>query len=163
VIAAILLLGVCATPLTFDSLGPPCSDPLVECRCSECFTWDDSPRATRYEIERTTVSTGTVFQVGTLYYQPSYFDDEYQEMVPEVRPQTVWCGAKDAQFPHEGTHYRYRVKACNSFGCSVPSAQVDYVAAPYSCMDNGVEKQCYAGDPLIPGRVNNKRIEAPIE
>jgi hypothetical protein len=149
ILSAVLLFGVCLTPLTFDNLGPPCGDPMVECRCSECFVWDDSPRATRFEVERTTVSTGTVYTVGVLNYQAAYMDDEVGQMIPEERPETVWCAPKDDPFPHEGVHYRYRIRACNEYGCADPSPQIDYVAAPYACWEGGVEKPCYVADPLV--------------
>lgn len=134
-----LLLAACLSMPLFDMSGPPCADETVACRCSECIAWDATHNATRYEVERETVSSGTKYAVGTVAQR--VVDEAGTVELPEL-----WCAAWDNPFPREDVLYRYRVRACNDAGCSDWSAAVQYRAAAYACFDGGVEVQCYVGD-----------------
>jgi hypothetical protein len=126
-----LLLAACLLPPLFDMSGPPCADPLIECGCSECMTWDETPTATRYEIIRTDPG-GLEAIVGTSSIYGGYADDDGAFW--PLNPQELWCFAKDSSLPAEGMTYRYKVRACNATAvpqCGPSSAQVTYVAAPY--------------------------------
>ena len=140
----ILLAAVCAAPPLFAMTGPVCSpaNQAVECRCSECMTWDAVPGATRYEVVRETISNGAVYGVGAVYSR--FVDDEGTLGLP-----TQWCAAMDSSFPHAGTAYRYQVRACNAVGCGAWSGAVVYVGAVYACFTGGREVQCYVADPVV--------------
>ncbi len=145
-----LLLAVCVAPLNFPGEfdGPVCTPTAQEeaCRCSECITWDAVANASRYEITRRTVSTGFEIHAGTV--EASRWTDD--DGVEHGYLPTQWCFAKDASFPRDDVLYEYRVRACNSTGCSDEwSNPVRYRAAPYACFDNGREVQCYPGDPVV--------------
>jgi hypothetical protein len=139
-----LLIAACLLPPLFAMTGPVCSPArqAVECGCSECMTWDETPGATRYEVTRETLSTGAVYGVGAVYSR--FVDDIGTLGLP-----TLWCAAWDSSFPHEGTPYRYQVRACNSVGCGGWSGAVVYVGAVYSCFTGGREVQCYVSDEVV--------------
>jgi len=119
----------------------------VQCGCSECLFWDPEPLASWYEVNRETVSSGTMVQVGSV--QPRVVDEAGATVLP-----TTWCPPWDVPFPREGTAYRYRLRACNRNGTTGEpqcgpwtEPGVVYVAAPYWC-GSIAESQCYVGDPV---------------
>lgn len=63
---------------------------------------------------------------------------------------TTWCVPWDNPFPAIGVSYDYTVRSCTD-GPSGPvcssqlSNPVGYVAAPYMCLDNGIEVACRQG------------------
>lgn len=152
---AAFLLAACLESVYYPSTldGPVCSvaRERVECGCSECMTWDAVENVTVdfYEIERETVSTGNRVIVGT--NERTYGDDGEEKRLVSFLS-TTWCYSNDTPFPREGTLYSYRVRACLIGGnCGDWSNVVDYTAAPYACYPDGVERQCYPGDPLLTG------------
>jgi hypothetical protein len=124
--------GTCPWMPSFDGGGVVCTPAhqLVECRCSECFTWDDPsvPEAVArwFNIWRRDPG-GAQGIVGTLSEEPNDDPD-----LPPNPPRRVWCFAKDSTMPREGQPYWYMVEACNSIGCADLSAAIEYVAAPYA-------------------------------
>ena len=137
----LLAVGICLSPPLFDMTGPVCADGTIECGCSECLTWDASPDATRYEVVRETMSSGVVHPVGTIFTKLN--EDGTTSLA------TVWCFAWDSSFPHDGTLYRYQVRACNSLGCGPLPDGLLYRGAPYTCFVDGREVACYVGDALV--------------
>jgi len=135
------LAGLCLTPPLYATDGPPCALETAECRCSECLTWDAATGATRYEVVRETISTGAVYTVGAVY---SHLDEDGTLALP-----TLWCVADDSSFPHDGTLYRYQVRACNASSCSAWSNGVQYRGSPYACFVGGREVACYLGDSVV--------------
>jgi hypothetical protein len=133
-LAALLLAGVCASIPLFDASGPPCADETLECRCTECMSWDpvvgDATHGapTRYEILRTDPDL-TSRTVGMLNQIAGEDDNGNPVWFPPV---TTWCFARDSAMPREGQTYRYQVRACNASGCSAWTNQITYVAAPYA-------------------------------
>lgn len=138
--SVLLAAGVCLSSPLYATDGPPCGDETAECRCSECMDWDATSTATRYEISRETLSTHTVYAVGTVVPQ---LDADGASQLP-----TTWCFAHDSVFPHDGTLYRYQTRACNAVGCGGWSVGVQYRGAPYACFEGGREVVCYIGDTL---------------
>jgi hypothetical protein len=159
-----VLLAACLSSPFFppDFTGPVCSPErqVLECECSECFTWDPVADVDLYEIRRTTDSTGASYSVGDVIGEWVDVEDIQSWRLP-----TQWCVARDVPFPRSTTLYRYEVRACVvaevSGTCgTVPIAigerccstswsnSVSYRGAPYTCYDNGVEVQCYTGDAL---------------
>ena len=149
-------LGIMARPLRaqtcgaaplFDLSGPNCSASRqgMECSCSECLEWDAAAGATWYEIRRCDRSGANCTIVG---------DTRWRNHA-EIRP-TVWCAAWDAPFPAAGASYDYTVRSCAD-GASGPvcagqlSNPVGYVAAPYMCVENGLETECRTSTPPPPG------------
>ena len=130
-LASILLAGTCAWMPDFSDDGPTCSaaNEDVECRCSECFTWDASSSSdlARYDIQR--ISEDGTTSVWSLYGQ-SYYEDGQSH---DIAAPTVYCPAKhDGRMPLEGRLYRFRVRACDTTGnCSDWSEEHHYRAAPY--------------------------------
>ena len=119
------LKAACLQPVNFDSSGPPCADYTVECRCTECMTWDDEPDMVGfYEIWRRNPD-GTQQVVGLLF-------DGVDDDGNHLQPPRWWCFAKDVHIPREGQSYFYSVKACIGDACSAPSPEIEYVAAPYA-------------------------------
>jgi hypothetical protein len=145
-LAALLLASCLSMPLFGELDGPPCGDETEECRCTECFGWEPSERATYYMVTRLTPSTGSAVLVGTLTEQLGV-DEETGEPW-RIPPATVWCPARDNPFPREGTLYEYTVHACNAAGCVPSTNSVRYRAAPYACYEGGREVACYVGDPV---------------
>jgi hypothetical protein len=159
-LAALILAGVCLSPPLFDGSGPPCTTDrqLVECGCSECFSWDPvladpvagTPAADWYVVYRFD-PTGAVQLVGTTRTRnrPAWVDDSGNPH-PVVRI-TQWCPAWDSSFPHEGVTYTYQLSACVvGARCSATGpAFVSYVGAPYRCFAGGLETPCYPGAPLL--------------
>ena len=138
-----LAAGLCATPPLYATDGPPCSDEAAECRCSECLTWDAYPGAIRYEVVRETLSTHAVYTVGKIHLR--FIDEEGTTELP-----TTWCVARDSSFPHDGTLYRYQVRACTvDQMCSGWSNAIQYRGAPYACFVGGREVACYVGDSVV--------------
>jgi hypothetical protein len=134
VITALLLAGVCASPLLWDDSGPPCADEAAECRCTECLRWDpvvgDATHSapTRYEILRIDPDTSSSI-VGTV---DRIAGDDDNGGIVWFPPATRWCPARDWFMPREGRTYTYMVRACNDVGCSAWSNSVLYTAAPYA-------------------------------
>jgi len=128
VTAALLIAGLCLSPPLFDMSGPACTDPTIECGCSECMAWDPTPNADRYDVIRTDPG-GAEWIVGTSAIHGGYTADDGTVWPPD--PQELWCFAKDASLPVEGQLYLYKVRACNVYGCGPASVQVPYMAAPY--------------------------------
>ena len=141
-ISLLLTAAICTSPPMFAMDGPPCADETVSCRCSECFAWDASDRATRYEIVRETMSTHAVYATGTVLSR--FVDDE-----GTLELATTWCAADDVPFPRAGVLYRYQVRACNATGCAGLSNAVLYRGAPYACFADGREVACYVGDVVV--------------
>jgi hypothetical protein len=123
------VLAVCLLGPAFVELGPaPCD--ASPCRCSD-VDWDESPGATSYDVERETISTGYRIAAGSV--------------VDGLR----WSTFRDLSAPHEGTPYRYRVRACDGSLCSTWSAWVENQGFPFACFDvGGAEIACYVGAPL---------------
>ena len=140
-LCAIAHAGTCPDPPTFGDAPYVCSALRqgIECGCSECLHWDPLPGASRYEVVRTTVSTGAVYIVGVIY--ASLQEDG------SVNLPTQWCVAMDSSFPHEGTAYRYVVRGCSHVGCGGASGSISYTGAPYACISGGREVQCYIASP----------------
>jgi len=135
-IAAFVLAGVCAMIPHFGALGDPACTVArqdVECGCSECMTWD-APVETYpkqngwFDIERTNPD-GSFAIVGGTWRLDWLDEDGYPRSDP---PATVWCFARDVPMPLEGRLYGYRVRTCNTHGCSPYDLTVEYVAAPYA-------------------------------
>jgi hypothetical protein len=86
-----------------------------------------------YLIERQTVSSGTVYQVGTIT-EPS------------------WNTAGDDPVPRADVAYRYRVSAYAVIGGEAvtcgPTPWTDACGPPMCCFEGGVEVQCYTGASL---------------
>ena len=134
-IAELLIAGVCAAPPLFDMSGPVCVDPTIECGCSECMRWDETPNAGRYEILRHNPE-GTTQNVGTSSVYGGFVDDD-GNAIP-IDPQELWCFAKDNTLPVEGLLYSYEVRACSAAwtpACGPWSGNLSqsmlYRAAPY--------------------------------
>jgi hypothetical protein len=135
-VLAIALAGVCAFMPSFAP-GAVCTsaNEAVECRCSECISWDAGipdvthAAATSYEIHR--LDPDGTLHVQTITRTPSY--DDAGNLAGYDPPRTTWCPAKhDESMPLEGRTYRYTVRACAGGVCEVPSAEHVYVAAPYA-------------------------------
>lgn len=100
----------------------------VECRCSECFTWDAVPWALRYQVRRRSPS-GTYWTV-TVKGRPYENEDGTTVVYP---PPTIYCPAKhDEDMPVEGTTYAYQVAWCDAQKCSPWTYDLAYTAAPYA-------------------------------
>jgi hypothetical protein len=144
----------CGKPPLFDMGGPACSASRqgMECTCSECLTWDPAAGSAWYEVQRCDHSGQNCAIVGNTKWrnQPAYVDDDgipHAEILP-----TLWCVAWDDAFPAAGKSYDYTVRGCAN-GASGPvcslrfSNAVNYVAAPYMCLDNGHEVACSTSAP----------------
>lgn len=138
-LAGLLLAAVCLEAPSFDLEGPACERATVACGCSEGITWDAVPEADRYEIQRETVSTGNLVDVGAV---PARIPSEEGD----VEGPRLWWFARDSAMPRAGTLYRYRVRACNAAGCGVWNDPVEYRGADYACFEGGREVACYVGD-----------------
>ncbi len=129
---------VCGDPPLFDTAGPNCisSRQGLECGCSECLEWDPAVGAKWYEVRRCDPSGANCVIVG---------DTRWKNRPDSTS--TRWCVAWDSPFPAPGAAYAYTVRACAD-GSSGPlcaanlSNSVGYVAAPYMCIDHGLEVQC---------------------
>jgi hypothetical protein len=132
---AALFLAACLSPPLFEMDGPVCSPARqdLECVCSECFSWDPVPNATRYDIYRLN-QDGTFGWIGVITERPGYTDDD-GNAIPAYFP-PLWCVAKDARTPIEGRRYVYTVLPCNAVGCAAASPSVVYRGAPYQCYDH---------------------------
>ena len=157
---AVFALGAPAVPLRaqscgaaplFDLSGPGCSAGRqgLECTCSECLVWDAAAGATWYEVRRCDASGANCTIVGdTRWRNHAGFTTAEGGVQPAIRP-TVWCAAWDGPFPVLGASYDYSVRSCTD-GASGPvcngqfSNAVGYLAAPYMCIDNGLEVACKA-------------------
>jgi hypothetical protein len=138
-LAGLILAAVCLEAPTFDLEGPVCDRPAVACGCSEGMTWDAVPGAERYELQRETVSTGSLVDVGAV---PARIPAEEGEV---DGPRFWWFG-RDSVMPRAGTLYRYRIRACNAAGCGPWNDPVEYRGADYACYQDGREVACYVGD-----------------
>ena len=133
----------CTTPPLFDLSGPSCttSRQATQCGCSECIAWDAVAGATWYDIRRCDQAGANCTIVG---------DTRWRNR-GTVRP-TLWCAPWDKPFPLLRASYQYSVRACvdGPVGpvCSLHfSSPVGYVAAPYMCIENGVEVACSTSTP----------------
>jgi len=143
----------CDAPPLFSPGGPLCSASRqdTECGCSECLTWDAAAGATWYEIRRCDRSGGDCTFVGDTRWKNRAAFTDSGGFHAAVRP-TLWCVAWDAPFPLLSVAYDYKVRACTdgpggpvcSAGYSNP---VGYVAAPYMCIEQGLEVPCRATIP----------------
>ena len=131
---ALLLLGVCAEMPLFDGTGPVCpiAAQSIECRCTECMEWDAPVESTTgvvnwYDIERTNPDGSFGIVGGT--WRTDWLEDDFPMTLP---PATHWCFARDSSMPVEGVLYGYRVRACNTVGCSSYDTVVEYRTAPYA-------------------------------
>jgi hypothetical protein len=148
----------CDAPPLFDLNGPACSSARqdTECGCSECFAWTAAPRASWYEIRRCDRSGANCTIVGdTRFLNHAAFTDGAGVVHPAIQP-TVWCAPWDNPFPKPREGYDYTVRACAAGAsgtvCSAASTtSIRYVAAPYLCLDNGIEIPCRASGPPPPG------------
>lgn len=141
----LIVLSVClSAPLYGEMDGPDCTPEraALACECSECLDWIPIPAATRYEVERETVSTGTRYAVGTV-------TGRWGETAADWSLPALWCAALDSPFPRAGTLYRYRIRACNEHGCGEWGEPVTYRGADYWCGDGGREVACYVGDGVV--------------
>lgn len=110
-------LPLCSASIT-TGCRVPCSATSQELlgACDECLSWDPSPGAKWYVIQRLPISpSGTTWEVGATRtgihgYIPAWTDVDgtlYEEVIPRV-----WCPAWDSPAPVAGRLYEYRVKAC---------------------------------------------------
>ncbi len=133
----------CAAPPLYDLSGPGCSTSRqdVPCGCSECLTWDATPGATWYQIRRCDRFGANCTIVG---------DTKWRNLAT-THP-TLWCVPWDNPFPQVGASYQYSIRSCLD-GPSGPvcalsfSTPVGYVAAPYMCIENGLEVACRTTTP----------------
>jgi hypothetical protein len=130
----------CPTAPLFSMSGPVCASGSITsvCGCSECIEWDASAGATFYEIQRCDDSGNNCVVVG---------DTRRGSHNTYRAKKTLWCAAWDTPFPHRGALYRYSIRACveDKSGplCSTAlSDSVEYAAAPYMCIADGVEVPC---------------------
>ena len=136
-----ILLATCLTAPLYLDIGP-CD--VTPCRCTD-LVWDASQYATSYEVQRQTASTGDIVNVGVIVQQCSDW---------ECSLFTSWSTLRDSESPfsyppHEGVDYLYRVRACNSFGCSDWTLWLANQGWPLACYVNGREESCYVGDDVI--------------
>ncbi len=151
----------CDTAPLFDLGGPVCSSDRQDlpCACSECLVWNASPSATWYEIQRCDHGGGNCTIVGdTRWRNRPAFRLSSSVTIPAVFP-TVWCAAWDRSFPLAGRVYDYSVRACATGSAGAVCATqlsnaVAYAAAPYMCIDRGLEVPCAASGPP-PGAAMN--------
>jgi hypothetical protein len=148
----------CDDPPLFNMNGGACSTTRqgVPCGCSECLQWDPTPGATWYQVRRCDKAGANCLIVGDTRWRnrPAY---TYRRgpTLPPVHP-TLWCVAWDSPFPVPYALYQYSIRACTE-GSSGPSCStsfsnpVSYDAAPYMCMDNGLEVPCAS----LPSRPND--------
>jgi hypothetical protein len=146
-VCAIFALGIvarpvfaqsCDAPPLFDLSGTICSAGRqdVQCACSECLTWDPALGATWYEVRRCDGTGANCMIVG---------DTRWRNRGAQIA--TTWCAPWDNPFPALGASYDYAIRACTD-GPSGPvcssqlSNSVGYVAAPYMCINNGIEVAC---------------------
>jgi hypothetical protein len=105
------------------------------------MVWDPSPGATWYEIRRCDRSGNNCTIVG---------DTRWRNR-GTTHP-TLWCVPWDDPFPRVGTSYQYSIRSCAD-GPSGPlcasqlSTPINYVAAPYMCIEDGVEVPCQTSTP----------------
>jgi hypothetical protein len=139
----------CDTAPLYDLAGPNCSASRQgkQCGCSECMVWDPAPGATWYEIRRCERESGECTLVGNTRLK--------NRGVQAAHPQ--WCVAWDSPFPELDVQYDYMVRSCtdgpNGPLCSAGySNSVGYVAAPYMCIDNGVEVPCQQSSTPVPDK-----------
>ena len=144
----------CSKPPLFDMGGSACSASRqgMACTCSECLTWDPAAGSAWYEVKRCDHSGQNCSIVGDTRWRnrPAYIDDDGVSH-PQVLP-TLWCVAWDDSFPKAGRSYDYTVRGCANGPsgpiCSVGfSNAVNYVAAPYMCIDRGLEVPCAVSTP----------------
>jgi Thrombospondin type 3 repeat len=141
----------CDAPPLFDSGGPVCSAARqgMECTCSECLLWDGSKGATWYQVQRCDHLGHNCVIVGDTRprNRPAYIDDDGHSH--PAFSSTLWCVGWDDPFPPAGASFDYSVRSCTD-GASGPlcaaglSNAVNYVAAPYMCIDKGLEVACAA-------------------
>jgi len=148
-IAPPLRAQTCGAAPLFDMTGPSCGTYRQgkECACSECLAWDAAAGATWYEIKRCDSSGSSCTIVGdTRSRNHAAFTGPSGVVYPAIRP-TIWCAAWDGPFPVLGMLYEYSVRSCAD-GASGPvcnaqfSSAVGYLAAPYMCIDDGLEVAC---------------------
>lgn len=115
------------------------------CRCTD-IEWDpDTVRVERYEIDRQLLPSDPWVPVGTLPELPN--DDGGLDP-----PFHGWNVLRAPTVPVEGTLYLYRIRGCNSVGCSAWVTIYDQ-GFPVACFDGGAEVRCYTGAPCrVPGR-----------
>lgn len=155
-LTAIVLAGICTVPPLMDMSGPTCTKVYesVECRCSEAMTWDVSPTAEWYEVNRINPDNTTMWVGDTRWRDKVGYTDEDGNVFPPVIAQALWYFVWDISIPQEGQTYQYRVRACltqpqGATSCGgVPTApgqpccgtwndaadtstRVTYTAAPY--------------------------------
>lgn len=98
--------------------------------------WDPAAGARWYEIRRCDISGANCTIVG----------DTRWKNRPGLTA-TRWCVPWDNPFPTFGASYNYTVRACTDgplgpLCATALSNPVRYVAAPYMCLDHGVEVAC---------------------
>ena len=133
----------CTSAPLYDLSGPLCSGTRqdAQCGCSECLVWDPAPGATWYEIRRCDRNGTNCLIVG---------DTRWRNR-GTIHP-TLWCVPWDDPFPLVGASYQYSIRSCTD-GPSGPlcapqlSSPVNYAAAPYMCIENGVEVSCRTSTP----------------
>ena len=142
---------ICTSPPLFDLSGPGCSAArqAAQCGCSECITWDATSNATWYEIKRCDQAGANCTIVG---------DTKWRNR-GATHP-TLWCAPWDDPFPLLRGSYQYSIRACldgpSGPLCSLQfSSPVAYVAAPYMCIENGVEVTCSTSTPPPSGFAND--------
>jgi len=144
----------CDAPPLFDLTGPSCglTHQGMECTCSECVMWDPAANATWYDVKRCDAAGQNCIVVGdTRWRNHAAYTDAGGGFHPAMLP-TLWCVAWDDPFPTLHASYSYSVRACKD-GPSGPicsalfSAPVGYKAAPYMCIENGVEVACSSSTP----------------
>lgn len=103
--------------------------------------WDAAPGATWYEIRRCDRSGANCTIVG---------DTRWRNR-GAIHP-TLWCVPWDNPFPLIAVSYQYSIRSCLD-GPSGPvcalsfSNPVNYVTAPYMCIENGLEVSCRTSTP----------------
>lgn len=145
---AAVLLAACLLAPFYDQVVTPegCDPALGPCWCTD-VAWCPDPLATSFDVERMTVSSGTVIPVGTVH---EVCDEDGRCDLP-----ADWSTFRDPSPPHVGTAYRYRSRLCNVGGCSAWSEWVDDLGYPLCCFDGDPPREvsCYVGA--------NCRIPAP--
>lgn len=144
---ASIFLAACTTVLPgwFFQWDPPPPDVGCTPGVPVAVAW--------YDVERETLSTHTIYKVGSTQAHGD-------PLVAE------WCAAEDDPPPRAGTTYRYRVRAVGICSpdpthpdpypcdCGPSEAYVDLCGAPLACFTDQPpprhEVQCYVGDPLLP-------------
>lgn len=134
---AAVFLGACLVPFDYTVRCDPKS-PADGCSCTD-VEWNPADRAETYRVERETLSSGARVVVGSVVAQ-----EVEGEFIP---PSTFWNVTRDSIAPRLRTPYRYRIRACNSAGCSAWSDPVENRTPPYICFAGATPREipCYVG------------------